>query len=247
MIRDRGMDLVGVPLSEDGTGMDLDALDARLKEFPGRIKCVYTVPVHHNPTGVTMPNAKRERLVAMAREHEFIIIADEAYQLLSYEKIEEKPLFYHDDPSNPRVLSVGTFSKLIGPGIKVGWIQAHEQLLKPLTSIGFIDSGNNPVIFSSMNLLHFIESGNLEKHIAYVCKELGEKKALMVQKLKELGLEPNDPKGGYFVWVKKNNKVTGRTGECMCIAKDRFGEFMRLCFCWLTRAQIEEGLEVLRE
>merc|ERR1719329_1903408 len=212
------MDLVGVPLSEDGTGMDLDALDARLTEFPGKIKVVYTVPVHHNPTGVTMPNAKRERLVAMAREHGFMIIADEAYQLLSYEKIEEKPLFYHDDPSNPRVLSIGTFSKLIGPGIKVGWIQAHEHLLKPLTSIGFIDSGNNPVIFSSMNLLHFLESGNFEKHVAHVCRECGEK-----------------------------NKVVGRTGEGMCIAKDRFHDIMRICFCWLSKAQIEEGLDELDE
>lgn len=247
MIRDRGMDLVGVPLSEDGTGMDLDALQARLQEFPGKIKVVYTVPIHHNPTGVTMPNAKRERLVAMAREHGFVIIADEAYQLLSYEKMEEKPLFYHDDPNNPRVLSIGTFSKLIGPGVKVGWIQAHEQLLKPLTGIGFIDSGNNPVIFSSMNLLHFLESGSFEKHLAYVCKECGEKKTLMVKKLQELGLEPNDPKGGYFVWCKKKNKVVGRTGEGMCIAKDRFHDIMRICFCWLSREQIEEGLEELRE
>lgn len=245
MIRDRGMDLVGIPMQDDG--MDLDALEARLKEYPGKIKCVYTVPVHHNPTGVTLTNAKRERLVALAREHKFIIIADEAYQLLSYEPIEEKPLFYHDDPSDPHVISVGTFSKLIGPGVKVGWIQAHEQLLAPLKNIGFIDSGNNPVIFASMNLLHFIESGALEKHIAYVSKELGEKKTLMVEKLKEVGLQPNNPKGGYFVWVQKKNKVTGRTGECMCIAKDRFGEFMRLCFCWLTRAQIEEGIAELKE
>lgn len=69
----------------------------------------------------------------------------------------------------------------------------------------------------------------------------------MVNKLKELGLEPNDPKGGYFVWCKKKNKVVGRTGEGMCIAKDRFHDIMRICFCWLSKEQILEGLEELRE
>merc|ERR1712176_1232623 len=119
----------------ESDGMDLNASEKILKENPGKVKMVYTVPVHHNPTGITMSDAKRTRLVALAKEHKFVIAADEAYQLLNYEKIDTKPLFYHDDPADPRVLSIGTFSKLIGPGVKVGWIQAHEKLLKPLTNV----------------------------------------------------------------------------------------------------------------
>lgn len=245
MIRDRGMSLLGVPIQDDG--MDLDALEKHLEEQGGKIKLVYTVPVHHNPTGITMCNAKRERLVALARKYRFIIAADEAYQLLNFEPSGVKPLFYHDDPADPRVISVGTLSKLIGPGVKVGWVQAHPALLKPLTNVGFVDSGNNPVIFSSMNLLHFVESGNLGKHIDFVSKDLGKRCALMCQKLREVGLEVTQPKGGYFVWVKSKGKITGRSGECMCIAKDRFHDWMRLCFCWLTEEQIIEGIEHLRE
>lgn len=85
----------------------------------GKIKMLYTVAVHHNPTGITMSDAKRKRLVELAREHKFIIVADEAYQLLNFEPSEVKPMFYYDDPADPRVLSVGAFSKLIGPGVKV--------------------------------------------------------------------------------------------------------------------------------
>eukprot|EP00441_Pelagodinium_beii_P034174 CAMPEP_0197648566 /NCGR_PEP_ID=MMETSP1338-20131121/27838_1 /TAXON_ID=43686 ORGANISM="Pelagodinium beii, Strain RCC1491" /NCGR_SAMPLE_ID=MMETSP1338 /ASSEMBLY_ACC=CAM_ASM_000754 /LENGTH=361 /DNA_ID=CAMNT_0043222597 /DNA_START=57 /DNA_END=1142 /DNA_ORIENTATION=+ len=244
MARNRDMQLKGVPMQPDG--MDLDALEKVLEESGGKVKMVYTVPVHHNPTGITMSNAKRVRLVALAKKYKFLIAADEAYQLLNFTPAEVKPLFYHDDPADPRVLSIGTFSKLIGPGTKVGWVQAHESLLKPLQSIGFIDSGNNPVIFSSMNLLHFIESGALAKHIDMVSKDLGDRCKLICRKLKEVGLEVVEPKGGYFVWVESKGKMTGRSGEVASINKDKFAKFMRLCFCWLTRSQIEEGIEFLR-
>jgi len=245
MARNRDMELKGVPMQPDG--MDLDALEKVCQECGGKVKMVYTVPVHHNPTGITMSNAKRVRLLALAKKYKFLIAADEAYQLLNFTPAEVKPLFYHDDPADPRVLSIGTFSKLIGPGVKVGWVQAHEPLLKPLQSIGFIDSGNNPVIFSSMNLLHFIESGALAKHIEMVSKDLGERCALVCKKLREVGLEVVEPKGGYFVWVESKGKMTGRSGEAMAINKDKFQKHMRLCFCWLSRAQIEEGIEFLRQ
>merc|ERR1719188_1281343 len=208
--------------------MDLCALEELVKAKEGKIKLVYTVPVHHNPVGVTMSNAKREKLVSLARQYKFYVLADEAYQLLNFEPTGVLPMFYYDDPADPKVLSVGTFSKLIGPGTKVGWVQAHEPLLKPLASLGYIDSGNNPVIFSSCNLIDFLESGACDRHIAMISKVIGGKCKLMVKKLKEVGLEPNDPKGGYFVWVKSKGKTTGKTGEPMAIKKDKFHDMMRL-------------------
>lgn len=245
MARNQGMDLKGVPIEEDG--MDMVALEKLLDENPGKVSLVYTVPVHHNPTGYTMSNAKRAKLVELAKKHRFLIIADEAYQLLNFEPATVKPLFYHDDPADPRVFSIGTFSKLIGPGTKVGWVQAHLPLLKPLASVGFVDSGNNPVIFSSMNLLHFVESGALAKHIDMVSKDLGVRCKLICNKLREVGLEVYEPKGGYFVWTRSKGKMTGRSGEAMSIHKDKFQDYMRLCFCWLTPDKIEEGIEYLRQ
>merc|ERR1719222_693950 len=214
--------------------MDLVALEKLLKAEGGKIKLVYTVSVHHNPTGITMSNPKRVKLLALAKKYDFKIISDEAYQLLNFEPSGVVPLFYHDDPADPRVFSVGTFSKLIGPGVKVGWVQAHPGLLKPLADIGFIDSGNNPVIMASGMLLDFIKSGNLSKHIDFVSKELKQKSALLVSELQKAGLEPNDPKGGYFVWVKNKGKMTGRNGKGMTLdPPDMFADYMRLCFAWL--------------
>jgi DNA-binding transcriptional MocR family regulator len=184
MMRNRGLNLLEVPLQEDG--MDMDALEKVLSgEHKGKIKLVYTVCVHHNPTGVTMSNAKRERLLKLAKQYDFKIIADEAYQLLNFAPSGVSSMFYHDDPADPRVLAIGTFSKLIGPGVKVGWVQAHPQILKPLINIGFIDSGNNPAIMSSGLLNEFIASGALAKHIDTVSKKLCAKKDLLVSELKD--------------------------------------------------------------
>jgi len=248
MFKDRGLNLLEVPIEQDG--MDLVELERVVKAKEGKVKLVYTVPVHHNPVGVTMSNPKREKLVSLARQYNFCVLADEAYQLLNFEPTGVLPLFYHDDPADPRVFSVGTFSKLIGPGVKVGWVQAHPQLLKPLAGIGFVDSGNNPVIMASGILLEFIRSGDLAKHIDYVSKRLSDKCKLMLTELKKVGLEPANgpPKGGYFVWVKAKGKRTGRSGKGMSLdPPDAFEGYMRLCYAWLTDEQIIEGIEYLRE
>merc|ERR1719456_1259065 len=95
-------------------------------------------------------------------------------------------------------------------------------------------------------LEEFITSGNLKKHIDFVSADLGKKKDLLVSELKKAGLEPNNPKGGYFVWVKSKGKITGRSGEVCSIKKDQFGDYMRLCFAWLPDDKIIEGIEWLR-
>jgi DNA-binding transcriptional MocR family regulator len=244
MMRNSGLNLLDVPIQEDG--MDMDKLEQVCKDMAGKVKLVYTVPVHHNPTGITMSNPKRERLLKLAKQYDFKIISDEAYQLLNYSPSGVLPLFYNDDPADPRVFSVGTLSKLIGPGTKVGWVQAYPAILKPLADIGFVNSGNNPVIFASSVLTQFITSGNLAKHIAHVSPILAKKKDLMVEELKKVGLEPNNPGGGYFVWVKAKDKRTGRTGKGMSLEADEFAGYMRLCFAWLTEEQIVEGIEYLK-
>jgi DNA-binding transcriptional MocR family regulator len=248
MFKNRGLHLLDVPLESDG--MDLVALEKHLKAKEHRVKLVYTVPINHNPSGVTMSKEKRKKLLALAKQYDFKIIADEAYQLLNFEDQGIVPLFYEDDPEDPRVLSVNTFSKLIGPGTKVGWIQAHPKLIKPIPNIGFIDSGNNPAIMSSALLVEFMKSGNLKKHIQFVSAELKKRKDVLVKELTAAGLQPNNPKGGYFVWVKakdsKNPKIIGRVGKGMGLDATAHNDMMRLCFAWLTEPQIIEGVEYLK-
>merc|ERR1712084_140948 len=110
-----------------------------------------------------------------------------------------------------------------------------------------IDSGNNPVIFHSSGITHFVESGKLKEHIEFVSKDLKRKCKVLCDSLRDAGLEPVDPKGGYFVWVKSKGKMTGRSGKGMTLdPPDKFADYMRLYFAWLSDEQIVEGIEFLK-
>ena len=127
-----------------------------------------------------MSQAKRERLCAMARKYKFYVrcttrrtncLALKMAPLASFQCIMKMM-----PPTQEFCLL--ELSKLIGPGIKIGWVQAHPSLLKPLSGIGFINSGNNPVILT-LAVSHILLSRNLKKHIQFVSKELGRKKRLL--------------------------------------------------------------------
>jgi DNA-binding transcriptional MocR family regulator len=245
MLQNAGLKLLEVPICEDG--MDLDALEKVCADKDGKVKLVYTIPIHHNPTGITMSNAKRQRLVQLAKKYDFKVIADEAYQLLNFGPSAMVPLFYDDNPTDPRVISISSFSKLIGPGVKIGWIQAHPALLKPLGDMGFIQSGHNPVIFMSNLLKQFITSGNCARHIAHVSATIAKKKDLMVDELRKIGLKPNNPAGGYFLWLQAEDKRAGRSGTGMSLAPDSFNDYVRICFAYPTEEEIVEGVRSLEK
>ena len=160
IFRDHGLEVVGIPM--DGAGMDIGRLEQLLAER--RPKLVYTIPAFHNPTGQVMDRARRDRLVALSREHGFIIVADEVYQHL-----------YHGDPPPPsfgtlgaagNVLSLGTFSKILAPGLRLGWIQATPDLMKTMLASGALVSGGNFNHFTSHVVRKLMESGELAAHAA---------------------------------------------------------------------------------
>ena len=137
IFRDHGLEILGVRV--DGAGVDVDVLERELAKR--RPKLVYTIPAFHNPTGQVLDRVRRERLISLSREHGFIIVADEAYQLL-----------HHGTPPPPsfgalggdgNVLSLGTFSKILAPGLRLGWIQTTPDLMTTLLASGALVSGGN--------------------------------------------------------------------------------------------------------
>ena len=155
IFRDHGLEILGVRV--DGAGVDVDVLERELAKR--RPKLVYTIPAFHNPTGQVLDRARRERLISLSREHGFIIVADEAYQLL-----------HHGTPPPPsfgalggdgNVLSLGTFSKILAPGLRLGWIQTTPDLMATLLASGALVSGGNFNHFTSHVVRQLMESGEL--------------------------------------------------------------------------------------
>jgi DNA-binding transcriptional MocR family regulator len=127
-----GLEAVEVPMREDG--MDLDHLERVLGgELPRRPRLVYTMPNFHNPTGITTDQPHRERLLLLCERHGVPVVEDGFEEEMKYTGRGVLPLKSMD--SRGVVFYVGTFSKVVFPGLRVGWIVAPEPAVSLLTNI----------------------------------------------------------------------------------------------------------------
>jgi 2-aminoadipate transaminase len=196
---DHGLRVVGIPVDE--AGLRIDALEAQLAVHTPRL--VYCIPTGHNPTGVSMPDERRRRLVELARERSFLVVADEVYQLLDYSAAPPQPLA--GDTDSGVVLSLGTFSKILAPGLRLGWIQADDELLDKLTARGQLVSGGGLNPFTSALIAPILEDGGVGEYLDDVRRILCRRLATMDEALKEhlpSGVSYRRPDAGYFFWLR---------------------------------------------
>jgi DNA-binding transcriptional MocR family regulator len=135
ILRDHG--LVVRPVATGAEGLCLASLEAAIVQHP-RAKLLYTIPAHHNPTGTMLPAAHRERLAKLCDAHGITIISDDVYQLLSYDGSRAAPVMPY---YSRNAVSLGTFSKILAPGLRLGWIHAAPDMIIKLCRRAFIVSG----------------------------------------------------------------------------------------------------------
>src|SRR5262245_42991584 len=199
IFRDHGLAIVGVPL--DAHGLDVGALE-RLAERH-RPRLVYTIPSFHNPTGRTLDAERRKRLVELSRRHGFIIAADEVYQLLYHGA--PPPASFGTMVGEGNVVALGTFSKILAPAVRLGWIQASPEPLERLLASGAILSGGNFNHFGSHVARQLLENGGLAAFVGRLRESYAGRAAAMDSALtKHLRgrLRWQKPAGGYFFWLE---------------------------------------------
>ena len=252
VFRDHGLKIVGIPL--DGGGMDIDALERQLARH--RPKLVYTIPSFNNPTGQTLSRDRRERLVALSVQHDFIVAADEVYQLLHYATPPPPALGTWVDRGN--VLSLGSFAKIVAPGMRLGWIQANAGMIQNLVTSGAIISGGCFNHFGSHVVRQMLEDGSLAELLADLRREYAARVDAMDQSLHEhLGAVATwrKPEGGYFFWITLRDGVdavalkdaaraagTGFQAGSTCSISGRLRNCLRLSFAHYTAPEIREGV-----
>ena len=204
---DNGLNIVSVPVDEDG--LDMDRLEETLKST--RVALLYTIPNYQNPSGRTMSAARRERLVELSKEHDFLILADEVYQLLSYYDPPPDALGSMSDGGT--VLSLGSFSKILAPALRLGWIQTSHDMAKRLTGIGAVNSGGSLNHFTSHVVRYAIDMGLQQSHLERLCRTYRARVEAMDAALKEC-LSGHAtwvrPDGGYFFWLRLNENISAQ-------------------------------------
>jgi 2-aminoadipate transaminase len=195
---DHQLRVVGLPMDEDG--LIIEALEEALAHQPPIF--LYTIPTFHNPTGRTLSAARREKLIQLSQAYKFLIVADEVYHLLAYGA--SPPLPLGTLAESRTVLSLGSFSKILAPGLRLGWIQTHPDLMARLVKNGLINSGGGLNPFTSAIVQSFIELGLQAQQLAHL-------KSIYSQRLQTLNLSLrehlhdsvafSEPSGGFFTWL----------------------------------------------
>ncbi len=256
IFRDHGLEIIGVPL--DGRGMDVAALERRLERHTPKL--VYTIPSFHNPTGQTLDFERRKRLVELGRERGFVIAADEVYQLLHHGT--PPPASFGTLIDHGPVISLGSFSKILAPGLRLGWIQSNAELMQRMLAQGALVSGGNFNHFASHVVRQLLETGELAAFVARLRTSYAERAQAMDAALRTHFVDIagwQKPLGGYFFWLELSQQSVATAIEAearaagtgflpgpACSTAAGLGHCLRLSFAHYTAPDIHEGIARLK-
>jgi len=194
-------------------GLAPDTLEDRLKKLARRHRnpeFVYTIPNFHNPAGITLTEAVRKKLVDLASAYDFLLVEDDPYADLRYAGEHVPPMKRFDEEG--RVLYLGTFSKILSPGIRVGWIHASKELLTRLIiAKQATDLCTNS--FGQVLAHEYFARGLFPPHLERIKALYNRKRELMLAAMDEYfpqGVEWTKPEGGMFLWATLPEEVDAR-------------------------------------
>ena len=208
-----GARLCGIPLDDDG--LRTDKLEERLVDLRGegiRPKFIYTVPDFQNPSGVSLCLSRRRELLAIASEFDLLVIEDSPYRQLRYVGSPLPSLCSLDQEG--RVISLFTFSKIVFPGLRLGWIVAAPEIISRLVivkqPVDLCTSG-----LSQLVAREYLSSGLLPAQIERIRKLYSAKRDAILAALSELmdprwGVRWTVPAGGMFLWVTLPDSLDAR-------------------------------------
>lgn len=252
---DHGLNVISI--ASDEHGLIPASLEERLADFHPRF--LYLIPTFQNPTGHTLPQERREQTLRLAEKHNFLVAADEVYQLLNYLS-EKPPKSFGAYIESKNVISLGSFSKILAPGLRLGWIHAHADVVSRFAASGLLDSGGGLNPFTSAVVRGVVESGGLESNIGRLKQKYANQTAVMDEALRRHlpQVKYAVPHGGYFFWLQfpegvntselrkraSAYKVDFRPGGLFS-SNGGLKNFMRMCFVYYEAEEIEEGIKRL--
>ena len=255
--RTHGVGFISVPQDEDGMQTDilekrLITLEANGERMP---KLLFDVPDFHNPTGISMSLARRTKLVELALRFGFVIIEDDPYRRLRFDGNPIPPIKSLDHDGV--VISVGTVSKILSPGLRVGWAIGEPEIVRRM-ALQKSDGGSSP--FNQRVVVNLMRSNKFHAHIREVRDQMRIHRDAMIDALAEHlpAAHVRRPNGGYFLWVELPADVSGDTlataaiehgvevtSGRMCFPEIDPGNFLRLAYSFVDAETIRLGIERL--
>ncbi len=258
-MRSFGAELISVPMDEEGLRVDL--LEEELKKLRDagrRAKFIYTIPTHQNPAGITLPMARRQRVVELAREYDSLILEDDAYGELWFDGEPPDSLFALSGGDHG--VKVSSFSKILATGLRMGWIMGPEALISRISATRY-DMGSSP--FQGRIIAETIANGDLDRHVERLRGIYKRKLDRMEDALTKYASEYatyTKPLGGFFLWLNLHPSVPFREvamlanergviigGGAQYFADGKPTNHIRLAYSYCSMEDIEPGIHKLGE
>lgn len=256
-LRNHGARILEVPIDEQG--IDVDQAARMLRESGVRPKLFYIVPTFQNPSGATLAMERRAKLIALARSYGAVILEDDPYRELRFRGEHLAPIAALTDDG---VVNIGSFSKTLLPGLRVGWAIADPVVTHGLASAKqTMDS--NTAMLSQRIVVAFHRRGGVEEHLAKLRLIYAEKqeraRAALEREFAGTGVTWNNPEGGFYLWVRLPSGLSARRlldvalqervafvpGDAFAVTADLSGAF-RFSYSSPTPDRIDEGVRRLR-
>ncbi len=259
--------VLGIPFSPENDGFDLVELEkryARAKRDGKRIKYIYVIPDFQNPTGICWSLEKRKALLEFSYRNDLLIVEDSPYREVRFLGETLPSIYQLDQQAENRgtVINLKTFSKILVPGARVGWIMARPDIIAKLViAKQAMDLCTN--VFSQMWLAEYLKTGKIYDLIKHTCDNYREKRNYMVEMLekympKRFDLTWTKPEGGLFLWISLPKyidtdamihkavaeKVAYVVGSAFYFDEPEHN-CMRLNFSYANKEQIEVGIQRL--
>lgn len=257
LFRTLDLQLVGVPV--DAEGMDVTRVEPLLQQY--HPKLIYTIPNFQNPTGACLSGARRRQLVALADRYHIALLEDDYVGDLRYEG-RVQPALKTLDPGG-RVIYIGTFAKMLMPGLRMGFLVAEGPVLQRLVALKRVSDLTVPTLMQR-TLDAYVNVGQYQAHVRRSCRLYRQRRDAMIGAIRRylppaVHLDP--PQGGLFVWLRLPEGYSCL--ELMPFAAETGVEFapgtrffpnpaegeayLRLNFATRTPAEIDEGIQRLAQ
>ncbi len=262
-----GAEVISIDMDNDGIRLDLlEEKISELRKNGKTIKFFYTIPDFQNPTGITMSLERRHGLIKLMQKEEILILEDDPYGELRYsgDRICSLIEIARNEYNNKKlVTTVKSFSKILGPGLRMAYVMADAELIKPMCS-WLQKVIVNPEGVTQRVVAKYISQGHLKTHIESICKYYKPYQEAILTALKTYmpkEIQYTQPEGGIFIWLKTDKDLnfdklfSDIVKEKVCYIPgskfypENYEKYncLRLNFSYPSIEQINDGIKILAD
>ncbi len=261
IFRDHGLEMRAAPIDHDG--IIIAELERSLGELLARGKTprfYYVVPNFQNPSGIVMAVERRLDVIELSRKYGFAIVEDDVYSDLRFEGA--SPPSFYALAGGENVLRLGTFSKTLSPGLRIGWLIASAERITGFVESGLLRMGGGANPFSAAVVADYCGSGAWEAHMQWLRGQYRRRRDIALAALESFmpnGVEWTRPAGGYFIWLRlppsahvdalearaKEQGVYFASGKGFFVNPENGAHHLRLSFSFVPVNDLQAGIEIL--